>query len=54
MKRRANTKHRNLLLKATENIICLEANVNYTYFILSSGKKEVMSFTIAMHDEMLD
>lgn len=46
-------RHSYLLKRASADIIRLESNLNYTYFILQSGKKELMSYTLAMYSQML-
>lgn len=45
--------HRNLLQRAVFDIVRLESNLNYTFFILQSGKKELMSYTLSMYSQML-
>lgn len=45
--------HENLLTDAHENVIRLEANINYTTFVLDTGKQQTMSYTLAMYDTIL-
>lgn len=45
--------HENLLKSAPEHIIRLEANINYTSFVMQSGKRKIMSYTLAMYDMIL-
>jgi DNA-binding LytR/AlgR family response regulator len=45
--------HENLLNTAHENIIRLEASVNYTTFVLKSGRPKTMSYTLAMYGMIL-
>ncbi|MER0439585.1 LytTR family DNA-binding domain-containing protein [Emticicia sp. W12TSBA100-4] len=51
--RKPHKRHQNLLQRASTDIIRLEGNLNYTSFILLSGKKELMSYTLAMYSQML-
>ena len=45
--------HEKLLLSASEKVVRLEANLNYTTFILNGGKQKVMSYTLKMYDVLL-
>ena len=45
--------HANLLKSAPEHIIRLEANINYTSFVMQSGKRKIMSYTLAMYGMIL-
>jgi DNA-binding LytR/AlgR family response regulator len=45
--------HRKLLCEASKNIVCLEANINYTTFKLQTGKTQTMSYNLAMYDTLL-
>ncbi len=45
--------HENLIKSAPEHIIRLEANINYTSFVMQSGKRKIMSYTLAMYDMLL-
>jgi DNA-binding LytR/AlgR family response regulator len=45
--------HENLLKSAPEHIIRLEANINYTSFVMQSGKRKIMSYTLAMYGLIL-
>jgi DNA-binding LytR/AlgR family response regulator len=45
--------HENLIKSAPEHIIRLEANINYTSFVMQSGKRKIMSYTLAMYDMIL-
>jgi two-component system LytT family response regulator len=45
--------HTKLLFKASENIVRLEAKVNYTTFILNGGKQKMMSYTLKTYDTIL-
>ena len=45
--------HENLINSAPEHIIRLEANINYTSFVMQSGKRKIMSYTLAMYDMIL-
>ncbi|GAB3505218.1 LytR/AlgR family response regulator transcription factor [Emticicia fontis] len=51
--RKPHRTHNKLLFKASENIVRLEANINYTTFILNGGKQKVMSYTLKMYDTIL-
>lgn len=46
-------KHNFLLKTAHENVVCLQADINYTFFVFDSGKKEVMSYTISKYANIL-
>lgn len=45
--------HEILLTDAHENIIRLEASINYTTFIMQNGKSKTMSYTLAMYGMIL-
>lgn len=45
--------HENLIKSAPEQIIRLEANINYTSFVMQSGKRKIMSYTLAMYGMIL-
>ena len=45
--------HEALLTETQHEIIRLEGNINYTIFILITGKPKVMSYTLAMYDFLL-
>lgn len=45
--------HKKLLTEAPKNIIRLEANINYTTFILQTGKARTMSYNIATYGILL-
>ncbi len=45
--------HQNLISSAPRSIIRLEANINYTTFVLNTGKRKIMSYTIGIYDEVL-
>jgi two-component system LytT family response regulator len=45
--------HTKLLFKASENIVRLEAKVNYTSFIMNGGKQKMMSYTLKTYDTIL-
>lgn len=45
--------HKKLLAEAPKNIIRLEANINYTTFILQTGKARTMSYNIAIYGILL-
>lgn len=45
--------HEKLLIEAQENTVRLEANINYTNFILQSGKHETMAYPLAIYDVLL-
>jgi DNA-binding LytR/AlgR family response regulator len=51
--RKRQKRHENLLEVAHENIIRLEANINYTSFVMDSGKRKIMSYTLAMYGMIL-
>jgi DNA-binding LytR/AlgR family response regulator len=51
--RKPHKRHETLLASAPRNIIRLEANVNYTTFVLETGKRKVMSYTIGVYNEVL-
>ncbi len=45
--------HENLLNLAPEQIIRLDANINYTSFVMQTGTRKVMSYTLSMYDMLL-
>jgi DNA-binding LytR/AlgR family response regulator len=45
--------HKKLLSEAPKNIIRLEANVNYTTFILQTGRTQTMSYNLAIYGSLL-
>lgn len=45
--------HKKLLCEAHKNTIRLEANINYTTFVLQTGKHQTMSYNLAVYDMML-
>ena len=51
--RKPHRTHTSLLSKALENIVRLEANINYTTLILNGGKQKVMSYTLKVYDTIL-
>ena len=51
--RKPHRTHNKLLFRASENIVRLEANINYTTFILNGGKQKVMSYTLKVYDTIL-
>ncbi|RYU94393.1 LytR/AlgR family response regulator transcription factor [Emticicia agri] len=51
--RKPHRTHTKLLFRASENIVRLEANINYTTFILNGGKQKIMSYTLKKYDSML-
>jgi len=51
--RKPNRNHKRLLLSASEQIIRLEANLNYTTFVLKSGQQKIMSYTLKLYDVIL-
>lgn len=51
--RKPHRKHKSLLQRAASDIIRLESNLNYTIFIWESGKKELMSYTLAIYSQIL-
>ena len=46
-------KHGRLIFEATNNVVRLEANINYTLFVLSSGRNRMMSYTLGMSGLLL-
>lgn len=45
--------HESLLNLASEQIIRLDANINYTSFVMQTGKCEMMSYTLSMYGKIL-
>lgn len=45
--------HEKLLTEAPQNTIRLEGNLNYTIFILQKGKREIMSYNLAVYGLIL-
>ncbi|MBK6979900.1 MAG: LytTR family transcriptional regulator DNA-binding domain-containing protein [Cytophagaceae bacterium] len=53
VKRNFRLLHEKLIEEAIDNVIMLEANINYTVFLMSSGKKRIMSYTLGMYGLLL-
>jgi DNA-binding LytR/AlgR family response regulator len=51
--RKRQKRHEKIISNANENVVRLEAEINYTYFIFKSGRREVMSYTISKYDSLL-
>jgi DNA-binding LytR/AlgR family response regulator len=45
--------HEELIVEATTNVVRLEANLNYTLFVMFSGKSRIMSYTLGMYGMLL-
>ncbi len=45
--------HEKMLTEAPQNIIRLEASINYTNFILQTGKIQIMSYYVSMYGVLL-
>jgi DNA-binding LytR/AlgR family response regulator len=50
---RPNKGHKELLFESQFNIIRLEAKINYTAFLLHTGKTHLMSYNLAVYDTYL-
>ncbi len=51
--RNSRTKHEKLIVEALHNVVRLEANINYTLFVMESGKSKIMSYTLGMYGLLL-
>lgn len=51
--RKRQKRHENLLQIAHNEITRLEANINYTSFVMQTGRTKIMSYTLAMYDMIL-
>lgn len=51
--RKRQKRHENLLKIAHNEITRLEANINYTSFVMQTGRTKIMSYTLAMYDMIL-
>lgn len=51
--RKPQVRHQRLLQIAPEQIVRLEGNLNYTSFVLFSGKREIMSYTLGIYSKIL-
>ncbi len=45
--------HEKLIDEAVSEVIRLEANINYTLFVLRTGKSKIMSYTLGMYGLLL-
>ena len=46
-------RHETLMKFAPQEIVRLEANINYTYFVMQTGKNKIMSYNLAKYDMIL-
>ncbi len=46
-------RHETLIKFAPEEITRLEANINYTSFVMQTGKRKIMSYNLAKYDMIL-
>lgn len=45
--------HEKLIDNAIEEVVRMEANINYTLFVLKTGKSRIMSYTLGMYGVLL-
>jgi len=45
--------HEELIVEATYNVVRLEANLNFTLFVIFSGKSRILSYTLGMYGMLL-
>ncbi len=45
--------HEELIVEAISNVVRLEASLNYTLFVMFSGKSRIMSYTLGMYGMLL-
>ncbi len=53
LKNNTQTRHEILITTAPEQVIRLEANINYTTFVLADGEQTIMSYTLKRYDTLL-
>jgi DNA-binding LytR/AlgR family response regulator len=51
--RNSRTSHKKLIREALYNVVRLEANINYTLFVMQTGKNKIMSYTLGMYGHLL-
>ncbi len=47
--RNSRTSYKKLIREALYNIVRLEANINYTLFVMQTSKNKIMSYTLGIY-----